>query len=95
MLDEDARRVRPNGLAVRGLRHQRGWSPRALIEAIEAASRAATGIPESITPNLLEGIEERDEIIPYGTLCLVAAGLDCDPVDILGRDALPGVESAG
>jgi hypothetical protein len=94
MLDEDARRVRPKGLAVRGRRHRRGWSPRALIEAIEAASRVATGIPETITPNLLEGIEDRDEIIPYRTLCLVAAGFDCDPVDLLGEDALPDAESA-
>jgi hypothetical protein len=84
--EEESRRVRPDGLAVRRLRHERGWSPRALIEAIDRAHRAETGLSRTITPNLLQGIEEHNEVISYATLCLVAAGFDCDPVDILASD---------
>ncbi len=84
--DEDARRVRPNGLAVRRLRHDRGWSPDAMVEAIARAHRASTGGRLTISPHLLAGIEERDEVIPYATLCLVAASFDCDPVDLLAID---------
>lgn len=83
---DDERTVRPNGLAVRRLRHDRGWSPRALIGAIERASEAATGIPRRITPNQLAGIEDRNEPITYALLCLVADGFDCDPIDLLGDD---------
>ncbi len=86
--DDDARPVRPNGLAVRRLRHERGWSPRALIVAIRAASESATGVPRTITPILLAGIEDRDETIPYDTLCLVADGFDCDPIDLLSDKAV-------
>jgi DNA-binding Xre family transcriptional regulator len=74
--------VRPNGLSVRRMRHERGWAPRDLIDAIGIASERASGIRETITPNLLIGIEEHDEPIPYATLCLVADGLDCDPAEI-------------
>ena len=81
---EGARRVTPIGLAVRRRRHEHGWAPRDLIEAIGEASQLATGRRETITPNLLAAIEERNEAVPYDTLCLVAAGLGCDPVDILG-----------
>ncbi len=84
MLDNADRRVRPDGLSVRRLRHERGWSPRDLVDAIGQASERATGIRETITPNELSWIEEQCEMIPYATLCLVADGLDCDPVDILG-----------
>lgn len=80
--DFDTRRVRPDGLAIRGRRHARGWSRRELCKAIQAAQIRATGVPESLTPNLLVGIEEHNEIIPFATLCLVAAGLDCNPVEI-------------
>ncbi len=82
-MDDDLRRVRPNGQSVRRLRHAQGWSPRDLIQAIAEAQRTATGIAETIKPNLLSGIEERSEVIPYVTLCLVASGFDCDPVDLL------------
>ncbi len=75
--------VRPDGLSVRRLRHDRGWSPRDLVDAISVACERATGIPKTITPNLLKGIEEQGESIPYVTLCMVADGLECDPVDIL------------
>jgi hypothetical protein len=76
-------KVTPAGLVVRRMRHERGWPPRELIEAISEASLRASGLPETITPNLLAGIEERNEPVPYDTLCLLAAGLGCDPVDIL------------
>ena len=88
-IDEDARRVRPNGLAVRRMRHDRGWSPRDLVDAIARASERSTGIGETISPHLLAGVEEQCEAIPYATLCLIAGGLDCDPVDILERDPAP------
>lgn len=80
--DFEQRRVRPDGIVIRGRRHVLGWSRRELCSAIQAAQLRATGVPESLTPNLLIGIEEHNEIIPYATLCLVAAGLDCNPVEI-------------
>ena len=73
----------PAGLVVRRLRHEHGWPPRDLIFAIREASYRSTGQHETISPNLLSGIEEKNEPIPYDTLCLVAAGLGCDPIDIL------------
>ena len=76
-------------LAVRRLRHEHGWSHRDLVHAIGEASYIASGIRESTTPNQLAGIEEHDEPIPYSLLRLVAAGLDCDPVDILRREPEP------
>ena len=87
MSEENRQRVRPNGQRVRHLRHERGWSPRDLVAAIADASERASGIRSSITPNLLSGIEEKCEEIPYATLCLVADGLDCDPIDILHPEA--------
>lgn len=79
----DDSRVRPNGLAIRRLRHERGWSPDAMVEEIARTHHASTGLRCTITPNLLAGIEERNEVIPYETLCQVAASFDCDPVDLL------------
>lgn len=87
--DDDDRRVRPDGLAVRRRRHENGWSHRDLVRAIEEASVVASGVRESTTPNQLAGIEEHDEPVPYSLLRLVAAGLDCDPVDILLRPPEP------
>ena len=80
---DDARPVRPNGLAIRQLRRDRGWSRRDLLEAIAEATLRETGIRETISPNLLEGIEEGNEAIPYSTLCRIASGLDCEPVELL------------
>jgi DNA-binding Xre family transcriptional regulator len=80
---DDVRPVRPNGLEVRGRRHARGWSPRDLIDAIGAASHRATGVPETITPSVLAGVEEQNEAIPFATLRLIAGGLDCNPIDLL------------
>ena len=76
--------MKPAGLVIRRLRHERGWPPRELIFAILEANYRSSGQRETISPNLLSGIEERNERIPYETLCLVAAGLGCDPIDILG-----------
>ncbi|MAI27181.1 MAG: hypothetical protein ACJZ7Z_06760 [Myxococcota bacterium] len=83
--DEDQRRVVPDGLSIRRRRHQHRWSPRDLVGAIERAHFIATGLRETITPNLLQSIEEKNERIPYATLRLVADGLNCDPVDILAE----------
>ncbi len=82
--DAQTQRVVPAGLVIRRLRHERGWPPRELIFAIREASYRSSGQRETISPNLLSGIEERNERISYDTLCLVAAGLGCDPIDILG-----------
>ena len=81
--------VQPDGLSVRRLRHKRGWSARDLVNAIASACERATGIRQTITPNLLRAIEEHSEPIPYGTLCLVADGLGCDPVDLLPTETAP------
>jgi DNA-binding Xre family transcriptional regulator len=78
--------VRPDGLSIRRLRHDRAWAWRDLVEAIGDACERATGLRKTITPNLLKGIEEHNEPIPYETLCLIADGLECDPVDILPTD---------
>jgi len=79
----DQEDVRPDGLTVRRLRHERGWSPRKLVDAISAACLSATGLRSSISPNVLMGIEEHNERVPYETVCLVAAAFDCDPVDLV------------
>jgi len=81
--DEDQRWIVPDGLSVRRRRHDRRWSPRDLVEAIERAHFVATGLRKTIKPTLLQSIEEKNERIPYATLRLLADGLDCDPVDIL------------
>jgi hypothetical protein len=94
MYDEDSQLVLADGLSVRRRRHDQGWSPRDLVRAIGEASFSATGVRESITPNILCGIEERRERIAYSILCLVAGGLDCDPVDILAPDQEASEEHA-
>ena len=75
--------VAPNGNAIRRLRHERGWAPGHLITAIGEASARATGVPTSLSPTHLTGIEERNERVPYELLCWIASGLNCDPVDIV------------
>jgi transcriptional regulator with XRE-family HTH domain len=80
---DDGRPIRPDGLAIRRLRRDRGWSRRDLLEAIAEAALRETGVPETISPNLLEGIEEGNEAIPYSTLCRIASGLECEPVELL------------
>jgi transcriptional regulator with XRE-family HTH domain len=82
----DLQPVHPNGLEVRRRRHERGWSRRHLSQAISEACYRSTGLRERLTPNLLSGIEEHNELIPYRILCLLAGGLDCDPVDLILRE---------
>ncbi len=90
-IDDDMKRlVRPDGLAVRRRRHDHGWSPRDLVDAIAEASIAASGLRRTLTPNQISGIEERAERISYETLLLLADGLDCDPVDLLSDGELGG-----
>jgi hypothetical protein len=80
--DDDAR-VRPDGLTIRRRRRRLGWSRGELAAAIERRSREATGRAESVSRNLLQGVEEANEPVPYATLCLISLGLDCNPVEIL------------
>jgi transcriptional regulator with XRE-family HTH domain len=80
---EDARPVRPDGPAIRRLRRDRGWSRRDLLEAIAEATRRESGVRETISPNLLEGVEEANEAISYSILCRIASGLDCEPIELL------------
>ena len=82
--DEDPL-IRPDGLSIRRRRHDHSWSKRECVEAIGEASFVATGLRRSITPSQLRTIEEQSKQIPYSMLRLVARGLDCDPVDILGQ----------
>lgn len=86
---ESQRLVRPDGLAVRRRRHDRGWSHRDLVRAIEQASIQASGQRRTLTPNQIEAVEERAERIPYASLLLLADGLDCDPSDLVADDATP------
>jgi hypothetical protein len=82
---ETQKLVRPDGLSVRRRRHDNGWSPRDLVNAIEAASFEASGLRRTLTPNLLKAIEEQSEAIPYDQLLLLADGLRCDPVDLIAK----------
>ena len=86
MTFDDSDSVQPDGLTVRRMRHARGWSARELVDAIATACERATGIRETITPNLLRGIEEHNETVSYATVCLVADGFGCDPVEILSSN---------
>lgn len=84
--EDEGEWVVPDGLSVRRRRHKRAWSPRDFVDAIGLASERSSGLRETISPTLLSGIEEKNERIPYETLRLLADGLDCDPVDILGNE---------
>lgn len=86
--NDAAERVRPDGLAVRRRRHDRGWSARELTAAIESASFESSGLRRSLTPSRLKAIEEQGEEIPYDELLLLAGGLDCDPVDLIAEGEL-------
>jgi transcriptional regulator with XRE-family HTH domain len=86
MTDDDTRLVRPDGVAIRGLRHARGWSPRDLAAAITEAHLVATGLPVRVAPRVLSAIEERNALVSFETLRTIAAGLDCNPVEIVLED---------
>jgi hypothetical protein len=94
---DDARAVRPDGLVIRGRRHARGWSKRDLVDAIADAHERETGLRETIAPALLTAVEERGQRIPFATLRLIAAGLDCNPVELLAVEegAPEGADSSG
>ena len=83
---DDRAPVRPDGLAVRGRRHARGWSLRDLVEAIGDASEREQGVRESLSPSVLRAVEEQGAAIPYASLRLIASGLDCNPVELLRTD---------
>ena len=85
---ESKRLVRLDGLAVRRRRHDRGWSPRDLVSAIEEACFAASGLRRSLTPNQIQAIEEREERIAYDELLLLCDGLACDPSDLIAEGEL-------
>jgi hypothetical protein len=85
-MSEDERLVRPDGIAIRGLRHERGWSLRDLAAAIAESHRTATGLPLAIPPRVLSAIEERNALIPYATLCWIGSGLDANPVELVLED---------
>ena len=84
------RLVQLDGLAVRRRRHDHGWSPRDLVEAISTASFNASGLRRTLTPNQIQAVEERSERISYGSLLLLADGLDCEPVDLLATGEMRG-----
>jgi transcriptional regulator with XRE-family HTH domain len=81
----DGARVVPDGSGIRRRRRERGWSQRDLVAAVAAAQERATGRHLSFSLNLLQHVEEVNEAIPYATLVLLAAGLDCDPVELVVR----------
>jgi hypothetical protein len=82
MYEEDDT-VTPDGLGIRRRRRHLGCSRRTFVEVMARASVRESGLRKTITVNLLEGIEETNEPVPYATLCRVAAGLDCDPVELV------------
>jgi hypothetical protein len=84
---DDDSLVRPDGLGIRCRRRRLGWSRGELVAAVGERSREATGIAETLTRNLLRGIEEANERVAYRTLCLVALGLDCNPVELVLEEA--------
>ncbi len=81
--DDERERVLPDGMTIRRRRRQRGWSRRDLVEAIARASEAASGLPDTISPSLLQAIEEENEAVAYRVVCLISSGLDCNPVELL------------
>jgi hypothetical protein len=82
VFDDDSVVV-PDGGRVRLLRHRRGWSRRALVNAVAKASERESGLPTTVTLNQLEWIEETNEPIPFATVRLLASGLDCEPVELV------------
>lgn len=87
--------VRLDGLAVRRRRHDHGWSPRELSRAIASACFESSGLRRTLSPNQLQAIEERGELVPYDELLLLADGLGCDPVDLLADGDAPARRSPG
>jgi transcriptional regulator with XRE-family HTH domain len=82
VFDDDSVVV-PDGGRVRLLRHRRGWSRRALVQAVAKASERESGLSTTVTLNQLEWIEETNEPVPFTTVRLLASGLDCEPVELV------------
>jgi len=87
---DDDQIVTPDGTAIRRMRRQRGLSRRDFVRHMGDVNVRESGLRETISVNLLEGIEEANERVPYATLCRVAAGLDADPVHLVGEGDLVG-----
>lgn len=81
--DDERERVLPDGVTIRRRRRRRGWSRRDLVDAIARASLAASGRADTITPAILRAVEEENEAVAYRVVCLISAGLDCNPVELL------------
>jgi hypothetical protein len=81
----DHARVVPDGLGIRRRRRERGWSQRDLVRAICDAHERATGRRLAFNLNLLHHVEEESEPVDYATVVLVAAGLGCDPVELVAE----------
>ena len=79
----DRARVVPDGVGIRRRRRERGWSQRDLVRAICGAHERATGRRIAFNLNLLHHVEEESEPIEYATVVLVAAGLGCDPIELV------------
>ncbi len=80
---EDGTPIIPDGVSIRRIRRDHGWSRKVMVRRIAEATERESGIRQSISQNLLEGIEEGNERIPYSVLCMVATGLDLNPIEIL------------
>lgn len=77
--------VHPDGTSIRRRRRAFGWSRRELVSAISRATQQSEGISQTLSPSLLAAVEEKDEAIPYTTLCLIANGLECNPSMIIAK----------
>lgn len=86
---DDEAAVLPDGMTIRRRRRRHGWSRRDFVAVIARASESATGIAETIPPSLLQGIEEENEAVSYSVLCLIAGGLDCNPVELVLPEPVP------
>ncbi len=83
---DDDQTVTPDGTAIRRMRRRQGLSRRAFVRVVADVSFRESGLRETLSINLLEGIEEVNEPVPYAILCRVAAGLDADPVNLVHED---------
>lgn len=83
---EDDDPVTPDGGTVRRMRRDRGWSRRVLAQQIARATERESGLRQTLTVNQIEWIEEASEQVDYATVCRLASGLDCNPVELLVVD---------
>jgi hypothetical protein len=87
---DDETRITPDGLTIRRRRRRLGVSRRDFLALLEARTRTATGIAETLPRSVLRGIEESNERVAYATLCLIALGLDCNPIELLQGEGTGG-----